>query len=687
MMLGSDSSLFLLELVWQQLWIGIVLVLFVSGGLCFAKRLNAATRHWIWALTLLTLMLLPLASLLPEAAVPQDLEYEFSQQGTPAPSGAVRAAEESVTDAGAEATQPRSRALVAGFGDQIRSSQGVRWLASSLLALWCAGTLCMFLGLVRGARTAAKLRRESAPAPIRSNLVDIRLTAGVGSPMVVGLRHPCILIPSALFDEIPRPELQRILDHELAHVRRGDHWMMLLQRFIEAVWFFHPAVRFAARRLDLEREISCDDRAALDRRNSYADSLVRLCRTMLTAKKSAPLAVGAVQSQSQLAQRVRCLLDRHRSHAPDVSRTGIAMSSFLLVGALALAMEWMPRLAAAEELPLEFGSPLIEAAATGDLEMLRDLIDAGADVNESVISPEPRTALNAAARHGHLAAVKILLDAGAEVDKVARGDATALIDAARGGHVDVVELLIERGAVVDHTVRGDGTALIAAARNAREDVVRLLLENGADPDRGVRGEGSPLAAASRSGSAESVALLIAAGADANIMVKGDAGAMMQAAARDDVALLEQLAAAGADLNHWTPGDGTPLIAAARRGKLAAAQWLLDNGADVNLAARGDGNPLILAAANGHLDLVRLLLDRGANIDAVVPGDETALITSARVGAVESVRLLLERGADVELAVPSGGLFDRTEVRTALNQAQSGGHEDIAALLVSHGARR
>lgn len=541
MMLGSDSSLFLLELVWQQLWIGIALVLLVSGGLRIAKRLNAATRHWIWALTLLTLTLLPLASLLPEAAVPQDREHEFPLRATPAVSGAVRAAEETATDAGARAMRPRSRALVAGFRDRIRNSQGVQWLASSLLALWCAGTLCMLLGLLRGARTAAKLRRESAPAPIRSNRVDIRLTAEAGSPMVVGLRRPSILIPSALFDEIPRPELQRILDHELAHVRRGDHWMMLLQRLIEAVWFFHPAVRFAARRLDLEREISCDDRAALDGRNSYADSLVRICRTMLTTRRSAPLAVGAVQSQSQLAQRVSCLLDRHRNHAPDVSRTGIAMSSFLLVGALAVAMEWMPRPAVAEELPAEFGSPLREATATGDLDMLRGLIDASA--------------------------------------------------------------------------------------------------------------------------------------------------MMQAAARDDVTLLEQLAAAGADLNHWTPGDGTPLIAAALRGKLSAARWLLDNGADVNLAARGDGNPLILAAANGHLDLVRLLLDRGANIDAVVPGDETALITSARVGAIESVRLLLERGADVELAVPARGLFDRTEVRTALNQAQSGGHEEIAALLVSHGARR
>lgn len=686
MMLGPDSSLFLLGLVWQQLWIGAALVLLVSAGLRVAKRLNAATRHWVWALTLLTLTLLPLASMLPQSAVPQNITHQLPQPAAQTPIASTQLSDTSSTGASSAITESRSRTLLVELGELAQGPRVAQLLATCFLTLWCAGTLWMFVGLARGARLAARLRRESTPAPIRSNLVDIRLTATAGSPMVVGLRHPSILLPSTLLDEMSRPELQRIVEHELAHVRRNDQWLMLLQRFIEAVWFFHPAVRFAARRLDLEREISCDDRAAHDGRLSYADSLVRICRRMLTTRTRAPLAVGAVRSQSQLARRVSCLLDRHRNHAPDVSRTGIAMVSFVLAGALGLAIEFMPRVATAQELPLEYGTPLIEAAASGNVEALEELIGAGADVNESVRKTEPRTALNAAARYGHLAAVKVLLDAGAKVDRVARGDATALIDAARAGHADIVQLLIESGADVNRKVRGDGTALIAAAGNANVEIVRLLLENGADPDRSVLGEGSPLAAASRSGSAESMALLIAAGADANVMVRGDAGAMMQAAASDDVAMLDQLLAAGGDVNHWTPGDGTPLTAAARRGSLQAVEWLLDNGADVNLAARGDGNPLILAAANEHLDVVRLLLDHGANIDAVVPGDETALITSARVGSIESVRLLLERGANVELAVPTGGLFDGKEVRTALNQAQAGGHEDIAALLVAYGAR-
>lgn len=512
MMLGSGSSLFLLELVWQQLWIGIALVLSVSGGLHFAQRLNAATRHWIWALTMLTLALLPLASLLPEAAVPRHIKVELLQQATPAASDDVQLAAESLIGAGDEATQPRSQALFAEVSDRLRSSQAVRWLATSLLVLWCAGTLRMLLGLVRGAWRAAKLRRESVPAPIRSSLADLRLTTAAGCPMVVGFRHPSILIPSVLFAEIPRSELQRILDHELAHVRRGDHWMMLLQRIIEAVWFFHPAVSFAARRLDLEREISCDDRAAPDRRNSYADSLVRICRTMLAPSTRAPLAVGAVQSQSQLAQRVSCLLDRRRSHAPGVSRIEIAMSSFLLVGAFALAMEWMPRLAAAEakdsvirtephtalnaaELighldavtALLDEDAMMQAAVRDDVVLLAQLSEAGADVNRW--TPGDGTPLIAAARHGSLSAAQWLLENGADVNLAAIGDGNPLILAAANGHLDLMRLLLDRGANIDAVVPGDETALITSARVGAAESVRMLLERGADVDLAVPAAG------------------------------------------------------------------------------------------------------------------------------------------------------------------------------------------------------
>lgn len=656
-----DTARFLLGLMWQQLWIGGALVMLVSICLRTNRRLNAATRHWIWALTLVTVALLPVPAFFPGAAVPEvalaDLETSPAQAGP-------TAVEQPPALVASDDTQAKRSSLLSTASDSIRNPALMGGLATSLALLWAAGTLWMLFRLLLSARNANRFQRESNPAPLSGKPADIRLSSLARSPMVVGFRRPSILIPASLFEHLSRDELQRILDHELAHLRRGDQWLMLLQKLIEAVYFFHPAVHYAARRFDDEREISCDDRAALDQRNHYADSLIRICKAIVAKPSPAPLAVGAVRSRNQLTRRISLLLDGNRNHAPHVSRAGLALNAVALMATMACAIEFMPRIARADEPQTQlanvhdeyqaYGTPLIAAAANGDVASMRSLIEGGADVNEAFTAYEPRTPLNAAARAGHVDAVKLLLSYDAEVDRVVSGDATALIDAARGGHAEIVA---------------------------------LLLENGADPNRVVRGDGSALAAASGRGNDEMVAMLLAHGANPDVLTAGDPDAMMQAAWRGDIVTLERLAAAGGDVNRVNRGDGTPLIAAARRGSMPAAEWLLDHGADVDLAARGDGNPLIMAASMGHVDVVQLLLDRGAEIDAVVPGDETALISSARSGAIDTVRLLLERGADVNLEVPvDEGAFGETQIRTALNQAEAGDHEDVAALLVAYGAR-
>lgn len=698
-MLDAEAARFLLGLIWQQFWIGAALVLLVAICLRTSRQLNAATRHWIWAFTLITVALLPLPAFFPDARVPAvaaaGAEKEFARAG-------LRAAGEPPAFVFSDDTQAKRKSIVSGIDEAIRRPALIRGLATTLALLWSIGSLWMLFGLLRSARMAARLQRESRPAPLSPRPADIpadiRLSSLARSPMVVGLRRPSVLIPESVFARVSREELQRILDHELAHLRRRDHWLMLLQKLIEAAYFFQPAVRFAARHLDEEREISCDDRAALDQRNHYADSLIRICKAIVGKPSPAPLAVGAVRSPSQLTHRIACLLDGTRNHSPDVSRASLALSALVLMAAMACATEFMPHIARADELPAQradfnddapaYGTPLIAAAAAGDLASMRSLIEAGADVNEAFAANEPRSPLNAAARGGHLDAVNFLLSRGAEVDRVVPGDATALIDAARSGHVEIVALLLESGADSNRVVPGDGTALTAAARSGSKKAVQLLLEYDADPDIVAPGDGSALAAASGRGNEEIVAILLAGGADPDVFTEGDPGAMMEAAALGEVATLERLAAAGGDVNSVSPGDGTPLIAAARRGSLPAARWLLDHGASVDLPAQGDGNPLIMAAAHGHTDVVRLLLDRGAEIDAVVPGDETALIASAGRGALDSVRLLLERGADVNLKVPAeAGPFGETQIRTALSQAEAGGHEDVVQLLIAHGANR
>ena len=88
-----------------------------------------------------------------------------------------------------------------------------------------------------------------------------------------------------------------------------------------------------------------------------------------------------------------------------------------------------------------------------------------------------------AARVGHLEVVRLLLDSGAEVDRVVRGDENALIQASGGGHIDIVELLIAAGADVNARVdagREYRTPLGQAKRHGHDDVVRLLEAHGAN---------------------------------------------------------------------------------------------------------------------------------------------------------------------------------------------------------------
>lgn len=165
---------------------------------------------------------------------------------------------------------------------------------------------------------------------------------------------------------------------------------------------------------------------------------------------------------------------------------------------------------------------LVEAARRGELGGMRELLDAGADVNAVV--PGDGSPLIAAARRGDVRAVQLLLDRGADVTLEVSGDGNPLIAAARGGHVDIVTLLLNRGADVDHVVAGDENALIQACETGRLEVVKLLVARGADVNARVRADvysasggvepewRTPLGVAQREGRAAVVDYLLSVGA-------------------------------------------------------------------------------------------------------------------------------------------------------------------------------
>ena len=153
------------------------------------------------------------------------------------------------------------------------------------------------------------------------------------------------------------------------------------------------------------------------------------------------------------------------------------------------------------------------AVAYGDLVDARELIENGAEVNQTKSDDDATTSLHAAAAKGNVEMVRLLLKHGADVE-AKDGDAqTALHIAASKGHAAVVARLIKAGCVVDEKANHGATALHLAARKGHDDVVDALLESGLDIQV-IDGKGAtPLHAACSGGDEDVVALLLSRGAD------------------------------------------------------------------------------------------------------------------------------------------------------------------------------
>ncbi|MGH9937115.1 MAG: M56 family metallopeptidase [Blastocatellia bacterium] len=176
--------------------------------------------------------------------------------------------------------------------------------------------------------------------------------------------------------------------------------------------------------------------------------------------------------------------------------------------------------------PSRLDQALYEAAESGDIADINELLNAGANVNCAIDGDG--SPLIGAARKGRLATVRLLLDRGADPNMPVSGDGNPLIVAASWGRSDVVSLLLDRGAGIDQIVPGDENALIQASEKGQLSVVKLLVTRGADVnarawaeqwiersngDRRSNGEWrTPLSMARKGGHEAVVAFLLAAGA-------------------------------------------------------------------------------------------------------------------------------------------------------------------------------
>ncbi len=148
-------------------------------------------------------------------------------------------------------------------------------------------------------RAAQRLGLRMIPAIVES--------AKIAVPVVVGIWRPTILIPASLLTGMTPVQWETILLHELTHLRRHDQLVVLWQRVLEVVLFFHAAMWSISRRLEMDRELCCDDSvlAAGAMPLQYAEALCRVAE-LTQAQKRNVLELAATGSVSnQLLIRVR----------------------------------------------------------------------------------------------------------------------------------------------------------------------------------------------------------------------------------------------------------------------------------------------------------------------------------------------------------------------------------------------
>jgi beta-lactamase regulating signal transducer with metallopeptidase domain len=210
------------------------------------------------------------------------------------------------------------------------------------LSVWFAGVLFLSVRFLGGLAAARRLiRRGTRPAPrawqealagIAARLsiarpVRLLESAVVKVPTAIGAFRPVILFPATVFLGLPTRGLEALLAHELAHVRRHDYLVNVLQTVAETLLFYHPAVWWVSARVRVEREQCCDDLAiaATGDPRSYARALMRL-EEMRGAAPALAVAAGG----GDLWKRIVRLLTQRPAEGDGPAGW--------LAGALALAM-------------------------------------------------------------------------------------------------------------------------------------------------------------------------------------------------------------------------------------------------------------------------------------------------------------------------------------------------------------
>jgi beta-lactamase regulating signal transducer with metallopeptidase domain len=147
--------------------------------------------------------------------------------------------------------------------------------------------------------------------------VEIYESKAVNIPMIIGTLKPVVLIPASVLSGLSSEQLEIIIAHELAHLKRYDFTLNIVQSFVEIIFFYHPALWFLSAEIRQEREHCCDETAM--QVNDDRLLLVKTLTSIQTSNQPMPLAMAFGRKKMSLLERVQHILgvNQKRSHTKE----------------------------------------------------------------------------------------------------------------------------------------------------------------------------------------------------------------------------------------------------------------------------------------------------------------------------------------------------------------------------------
>ena len=326
-----NSNFPLLELAINNIWQSMAVLAVIFVVFKMVRNTSAEERSWSWSAALFAVAILPLASFLPGEGIIFSKSKVVEVKNIEAP-----VMQENIMPS----IKPELNELPLEVVTLPSYSMGD--VFNIIMMIWAFGVGIALYKTGRAAFNASKIRSLAYPYVLDEAFtqdwpdeIEVALCDDVNGPLVIGFLKPVIILPRSFVKSMSIKELKPLLFHELAHIKRFDNFCHLFECLILAIYWWNPIVHFIAARLAEERELACDDRAAIKCGDQvlFAKSLLRGAK-QLVGQNNTVLGIAALRRESVLSKRIKRMTGNLLFKEFEVMRFTKAITIFFICVAL-----------------------------------------------------------------------------------------------------------------------------------------------------------------------------------------------------------------------------------------------------------------------------------------------------------------------------------------------------------------